>query len=85
MTTISSHAPINARRPAVSKSSLSKRERFEYVLYFALSFAVFFPAAMIGRLLPQSLRPLGPTPHHISVFDEAARAAHRTVPWFFMG
>ncbi len=61
------------------------RDRFEYRLYLAAAFAIFLPAALIGRCLPRSLRPLGRNSAGVSVFEEARAAARGVAPWIFMG
>jgi hypothetical protein len=61
------------------------RDRFEYRLYLAIAFAIFFPVALAGSLLPRSLRPLGRNERRVSVFEEARTAARSAAPWIFMG
>ncbi len=63
----------------------SVRDRLEYRVYLAAAFAIFLPAALIGRCLPRRMRPLGRNTGRVSVIEEATTAARNVAPWIFMG
>lgn len=68
-----------------SPETAGLRDRFEYRLYLAIAFLIFLPVALIGRVLPRSLRPFGRNAPRVSVFEEATTAARNVAPWIFMG
>jgi hypothetical protein len=60
-------------------------DRRQYRLLFGLCFAILLMVALVTRLLPRSLRPLGSSRQRMSVLEEARAATDQFLPFAFMG
>ena len=60
-------------------------DRRQYRLLFGLCFAILLAVALVTRLLPRNLRPLGSARQRMSVLKEARVATDQFLPFAFMG
>ena len=71
----------------VERNNLSnfRADQQEYRVVYAVTYPIFFTAALVSRLLPPRLRP---TPFEkggfLSVFRDAKAAANSVLPFAFM-
>lgn len=72
-------------RSAPARSRRRGTGRYEFWLYFAVSFPIFLTIAVLARLLPKSWRPgVAAVQGQGSVFGEAKAATNRVLPFVFM-
>lgn len=56
----------------------------EYGVYYTLSFLIFFPVVLFGRLLPRAWRPFANDGERRSIWAETKGISNRVVPFIFM-
>ena len=72
-------------RSASTRSRRRNTGRYEFWLYFAVSFPIFLTIAVLARLLPKPWRPgIAAMQGQGSVFGEAKAATNRVLPFVFM-
>lgn len=67
----------------ISKPMKSSGFTLEYRVYFALSFVLFLPAVLLGRLGPRSVFGRGVN-QKVSIIAETRALTNQVVPFFFM-
>ncbi len=75
---------LNLSEQAVAETRLPKPDANAFRVLIAMSVLCFLIVAVISRLLPRSLRPLGVGHASESCLQEARRTAHTVIPYAFM-
>ena len=75
---------LNLSEEAVVQARLARPDANAFRLLIAMSVFCFLIVAMVSRLLPRSLRPLGVGHASESCLQEARRTAHTVIPYAFM-
>ena len=75
---------LNLSEKAVVETQLARPDANAFRLLIAMSVFCFLIVAVVSRLLPRSLRPLGVGHASESCLQEARRTAHTVIPYAFM-
>lgn len=77
---------VSSERMSDLSARSRRHETAEFRLIFALGFVIFLVAALIARLVPESMRPRSLSAKGSrSIFHQAKTAASNCVPFAFMG